>query len=1044
MIYLGFVNGIWTNEDVTYTYLRAYYDSGTDSVITRYFADSESSEYYEGQIDGETDGFDIRRYSEYKYCEGNSLVKFNHIRFWPYFYKVNTGSHFLCAGVACDVMFLGEPEIIAPVEAGGQGGIRVLAQSTHGAVRYVLEGESIFFLEVSFSSASNDTGEFVVYPGVHTIWAVDEINCKTKVVVSVPYWGTESYGLKFWAQYNNLRGETTRIEIHKKGYTGSNYELQAGSPPLIIKWGESGDPKNKPIVVSTAQIELISFDDYEFLEFYTNNTQSFRVIVKRIPSNEIMWWGYITPEFYGEPYLNPPYRVSISCNDGLGDLQNIPFAIEGENNEYTPYNGLFSHLYTAKIILNKIKSSLPINIAINTYEENQGYDGGPQILRYTTQETIETELQAGVRYFFKVTGNSLITIYYGNDLLFTPSSFGEFDYTPTVSGGIVSVDIVSGSAPTIEIYETHQSTFDQVFAYAENYYKNGTMSCFEVLEEQLKPYGARLYQSKGAWNIVRFDQANDEYNRIVYDGNLNFISIEIFQPVYSIRKPHMQDDGFWVHESRNLTLSPGYKSQTVVHDLGYVPNLIKSGEITPDDFTEGKLDGFETNVTGLVPDLFYSMVQIDNEGNYGISLNGWSANMYFTRVDYFLILTGSQNVPSGLQGGLYQEGELVLILHETDATKTGIYYVQEDTTYTNEPWPLYIGHAKIVKYRDLLFSFSRYIPPGPITGTPPPRPVTLGLLENTIENYSLSTLQLPSIVSYPISLEYKKGDKVRLTIRCKYVQNNNIPHYLAAQIKLGDSYLAPDMTWVSWFDFVEFQLVESRKEFIENTIEFFVPSEHIVYEENITVKLWMYKTASVRTPGGGRGGGRGRNPSEDVIPGELEYKHLFSDLIIDKIVLTYLPDGVVPPLEKKFVQYNLEAFNHIPDYLNVMYGDLPDVLNNQKIYSHGLYLSNGQPTKNWKRKEYSEGKAILQILDEMVLAHNRRNMQILTGTIYKLMDFSETIYDPMNPNRVFMPNMIEWDEMEATSSVELIEMLTRLDSAIDAAFTRGFSVGFKS
>jgi hypothetical protein len=53
------------------------------------------------------------------------------------------------------------------------------------------------------------------------------------------------------------------------------------------------------------------------------------------------------------------------------------------------------------------------------------------------------------------------------------------------------------------------------------------------------------------------------------------------------------------------------------------------------------------------------------------------------------------------------------------------------------------------------------------------------------------------------------------------------------------------------------------------------------------------------------------------------------------------------------------------------------------------------------------------------------------------------MFDPNNPDRLFMMNFLEWDEMEYTSSIEIVE-IKGLPENEEAAFSYGFSLGFKS
>jgi hypothetical protein len=86
------------------------------------------------------------------------------------------------------------------------------------------------------------------------------------------------------------------------------------------------------------------------------------------------------------------------------------------------------------------------------------------------------------------------------------------------------------------------------------------------------------------------------------------------------------------------------------------------------------------------------------------------------------------------------------------------------------------------------------------------------------------------------------------------------------------------------------------------------------------------------------------------------------------------------------------------------------------------------------------------LLLESILANNLESNNLITGTIRNYLSLINTIYDPHNPEKVFMIGSINYIDKRLESSVELIELTLNesLSNNADAAFSYGFSIGFKS
>jgi hypothetical protein len=646
-----------------------------------------------------------------------------------------------------------------------------------------------------------------------------------------------------------------------------------------------------------------------------------------------------------------------------------------------------------------------------------------------------------------------------------PSSTGEatFEYTPSVSHEDITIDVIGGSGTTVEIYESIQDVFNQVYVDTANY---SGMNCFDVLQEQLKLYGARMYQAFGAWHIIRFDQQNKEYLRNKYDKDGVFVESEYFNPIRNIKHPSADNKDIWILNNMMLEIKPGYRSQSVIQQLGYVENLITGGDFPLSEFnSDGGLKHFISQSSQGTPPIFYEQVQI-SENNYGVSFKnslnnfdvykakallteivkfnsyaskgsfpgiGQAKTVYIdearnefwlwntTSNSYVISLYEDERLPSGIG-----ENDFVLV-NSSDPEITGLYQV-----HASEPWTRYVSIYYIgPSFGNFILiggTYYKIIRTPKSDGDTSPYDMTIqtaGESELTFTKEERDFLQ-----NNPVNIEVEEGDIVLIRIKKKYIQpsKKGVPVYLGFEIKLGNSYLYDDYTFKSFYNHIEIP-ISDEKDFSDIEIPISITTDQV---GDLTVKTWFYYHGLVDFI------------NIDVLTGEVQdTKFTFPNLVLDSIAAIYLPQGSYPPTERTQQLNNSKKFNEIPDAIEVMHGDSPEVLNRDKIYSWYLTLKDGTLTKKWHRKGFFESKNLLKLLLEIILSNNLNNNELITGNIRNLLSLNDVMFDPNNPDRLFMMNFLEWDEMEYTSSIEIVE-IKGLPENEEAAFSYGFSLGFKS
>jgi hypothetical protein len=1159
-------------DDVTETIRVWYYTSQADY-------DAGTGEEVFDETPVQTSAIPLAVYSDYKFCEGTTLVQFVTRWNFPFYVRETTANSYICSQVVCDIAWSGTPIITPAASAETTGRVLVSATSSNGNIEYWPGPFNYGY--------GSPIGDFNLLPGTYQIFAIDASGCYTSITLQIPIGGgdVETHFLKFYATYSNLLGERTRIEILEKNFDGEAVELgtdnrpQLAASPFVVSWGKNQEKKSHPIKVSEASLKLISYVDYEFLQFYTNETQFYKVQIKRGDEDgDILWWGYVTPELYGEPYTHPPYVVNLVCNDGLGDLQKIPFALVNVLYDVlSPYTGRMTHLQVVVECLKKIGNDLPIYTAINTNEDSMGYEDVPNILKYTfttdVDEVYPNELEEGVKYIFKVKNNLNIGIYYGDELIysgtpastglvngdfsdnlngwsqsqngfssepwvwfdittvlfdkvasidtsavksnylfqafnfaagteytlnisayrylwahvdsryrikasigipgadqiiydsgdkdstaaqiieisqvFTPSqaygylyiwfefsmgpdSYGQFfmdsveivgepstggeatfEYTPSVSHEDITIDVVGGGSTTVEIYETIQDAFNQVYVNTDNYTAEGGMSCFAVLQEQLKPYGARMYQANGAWHIVRFDQQNTQYLRNKYDKDGVFIESEYYQPILNITHPSASVENIWINNDMFLEMTSGFRSQTVEQDLGYVENLIRGGDLN-------SIDGWSYGAIQNEDPEFFEFTQLDHD-NYAINWSNKAQAVLFYSIHkikaFFDYMIPREGVPAT---GELVDGDVVIIGNAANKVDSGIYRVVKDGPWTRIP---------VLAQDVFLPSYGGFGSLFTVTQAGSDYTATPYTYESLAEIYKESFW----IRNEAVNIEYASGDAINFKINKKleYFGSTDQDIRLRLEVKVGDLYLSDDYVFTQYYNFLEIPL-EIDKAF--NTIDFKAWFS-TAGTGDMTIKIFPSNHSGIDLGDTDAWGGI-----------DLDFGLNFSpqpEFLIDYVKAIYMPQGLLPEKDRTQLMNNSKKFHMVPDAIEVLHGDSPEVLNRDKIYSYYLTLKDGTLTKKWHRKGFYESKNLLKLLLEIVLSNNLNNNELITGNIRNLLTLNDVIFDPQNPERLFMMNYVQWDEMNHTSNVEIVEIVG-LPEDEEAAFSYGFSLGFKS
>ena len=122
-----------------------------------------------------------------------------------------------------------------------------------------------------------------------------------------------AYVDRFIFRFSSVSGKAVRIAIADNDYTGAAVERRLGGSPQL-RCELSGNIHGMSLEIP-AECKV----DDEFAVLYTSDPTRFAVRLE--VDNVVVWRGFVTPELYAAPWVDPPYDVQITATDGLGELK---------------------------------------------------------------------------------------------------------------------------------------------------------------------------------------------------------------------------------------------------------------------------------------------------------------------------------------------------------------------------------------------------------------------------------------------------------------------------------------------------------------------------------------------------------------------------------------------------------------------------------------------------------------------------------------------------------------------------------------------------
>ena len=130
-----------------------------------------------------------------------------------------------------------------------------------------------------------------------------------------------AYGARYLFNFRSDNGKDVVIRISENGYSGSTLSRHVGGSPQL-RLEQSDCIKGMSLEIPA---ECVVEDEYA--DLYTSDP--YKYLVELEINSTPMWKGYITPELYSAPWIDPPYDVTLTATDGLGELKMHTFPALG-------------------------------------------------------------------------------------------------------------------------------------------------------------------------------------------------------------------------------------------------------------------------------------------------------------------------------------------------------------------------------------------------------------------------------------------------------------------------------------------------------------------------------------------------------------------------------------------------------------------------------------------------------------------------------------------------------------------------------------------
>ena len=144
-----------------------------------------------------------------------------------------------------------------------------------------------------------------------------------------------AYNTKYYYRFASCNGKTVEIDVKQNGYSGSATLRRVGGAPVLRM------EANDCIHGMSLELPAECIVEDEYADLYSTDPYLFQVDVN--VDNSTVWKGFVTPELYSAPWIDPPYDVIVTATDGLGELKMHNFSPMGRTSLYSILSTLLGY-----------------------------------------------------------------------------------------------------------------------------------------------------------------------------------------------------------------------------------------------------------------------------------------------------------------------------------------------------------------------------------------------------------------------------------------------------------------------------------------------------------------------------------------------------------------------------------------------------------------------------------------------------------------------------------------------------------------------------
>lgn len=144
-----------------------------------------------------------------------------------------------------------------------------------------------------------------------------------------------SYGNIYEFVFDSTNGAEIEIVILRRDYNGQIYRRSLGRAPQLRL------ENNEHVFGTSLEIYAECLVDGEFASLYSSS--AYEHLVEVYKDGTLLWTGFVSPELYSEPDIDPPYDVQIIATDGLGELKNYIYEPSGMASLWSHLSAMLSH-----------------------------------------------------------------------------------------------------------------------------------------------------------------------------------------------------------------------------------------------------------------------------------------------------------------------------------------------------------------------------------------------------------------------------------------------------------------------------------------------------------------------------------------------------------------------------------------------------------------------------------------------------------------------------------------------------------------------------